>query len=109
MADIPLPLARDSVERVQVRTRTTERFLTWPRTVALGCFVLFALTLVGIALFHRHTLLIALAGLAAITAYKLSFTGYNEGAGLAGLCRSAQPCRGASTGRSSRGTCWISN
>ena len=46
---------------------------------------MFALTLVGIALFHRHTLLIALAGLAAITAYKLSFTGYNEGAGLAGL------------------------
>jgi hypothetical protein len=44
VADIPLPLARDSVERVQVRTRTTERFLTWPRTVALGCFVLFALT-----------------------------------------------------------------
>jgi len=48
-------------------------------------FVLFALTLFGIALFHRHTLVIALAGLAAITAYKLTFTGFNEGTGLVGL------------------------
>ena len=48
-------------------------------------FVLFALTLFGIALFHRHTLVIALAGLAAITAYKLSFTGFNEKTGLVGL------------------------
>ena len=36
-------------------------------------FVLFALTLLGIALFHRHTLPIALAGLAVITGYKLIF------------------------------------
>ena len=48
-------------------------------------FILFALTLFGIALFHRHTLVIALAGLAAITAYKLSFTGFNERTGLVGL------------------------
>ena len=48
-------------------------------------FVLFAATLLGIAVFHRHALPIALAGLAAITAYKLSFTGFKEGAGLAGL------------------------
>lgn len=48
-------------------------------------FVLFALTLFGIALFHRHTLVIALAGLAAITAYKLTFTGFNEGTGWVGL------------------------
>ena len=48
-------------------------------------FILFALTLFGIALFHRRTLVIALAGLAAITAYKLSFTGFNEGSGLVGL------------------------
>ena len=48
-------------------------------------FVVFALTLFGIALFHRHTLVIALAGLAAIIAYKLSFTGFNEGTGLVGL------------------------
>ncbi|MGA6937685.1 MAG: citrate transporter, partial [Pseudolabrys sp.] len=48
-------------------------------------FVLFAATLLGIALFHRHTLLIALGGLVAITTYKLSITGFKDGAGLAGL------------------------
>ena len=48
-------------------------------------FILFALTLLGIALFHRHTLPIALTGLGIIVAYKLSFTGFQDGAGLAGL------------------------
>jgi Na+/H+ antiporter NhaD/arsenite permease-like protein len=48
-------------------------------------FVLFALTLIGVALFHRYTLPIALAGLAAITAYKIGFTGFKEGAGFNGL------------------------
>ena len=48
-------------------------------------FVLFALTLLGIALFHRHTLAIALSGLGIITAYKLTFTGFKDGAGFAGL------------------------
>ncbi len=48
-------------------------------------FILFALTLLGVALFHQQTLAIALAGLAAITAYKLTFTGFKFGIGLAGL------------------------
>jgi hypothetical protein len=48
-------------------------------------FVFFALTLVGIAIFHRLALPGALAGLVAITAYKLSFTGFKEGVGLTGL------------------------
>jgi Na+/H+ antiporter NhaD/arsenite permease-like protein len=48
-------------------------------------FILFAATLLGIALFHHHTLKVALAGLALITLYKLAFTGFKEGAGLAGL------------------------
>lgn len=48
-------------------------------------FILFALTLLGVALFHHQTLAIALAGLAAITAYKLTFTGFKFGVGLAGL------------------------
>src|SRR5262245_35098917 len=47
--------------------------------------ILFAVTLLGVALFHRHTLLVALAGLAVITAYKLAFTGFKPGPGLAGL------------------------
>ena len=48
-------------------------------------FILFGLTLLGVALFHRHTLQVALAGLAVITLYKLGFTGFKTGAGLAGL------------------------
>ncbi|HET8538578.1 MAG TPA: hypothetical protein VFL83_01770, partial [Anaeromyxobacter sp.] len=48
-------------------------------------FVLFGLTLLGVALFHHHTLKVALAGLATITVYKLAFTGFKHGAGLAGL------------------------
>jgi Na+/H+ antiporter NhaD/arsenite permease-like protein len=48
-------------------------------------FILFALTLLGVALFHHHTLPIALAGLAAITGYKLAFTGFKFGIGLAGF------------------------
>jgi Na+/H+ antiporter NhaD/arsenite permease-like protein len=48
-------------------------------------FVLFALTLLGVALFHHKTLQVALAGLATIIVYKLVFTGFKHGAGLAGL------------------------
>jgi Na+/H+ antiporter NhaD/arsenite permease-like protein len=48
-------------------------------------FILFALTLLGVALFHHKTLQIALAGLAAIIVYKLIFTGFKHGAGLTGL------------------------
>ena len=48
-------------------------------------FILFAATLLGVALFHHRTLEIALGGLAAITAYKLVFTGFPTGTGLGGL------------------------
>jgi Na+/H+ antiporter NhaD/arsenite permease-like protein len=48
-------------------------------------FVLFGLTLLGVALFHRYTLQVALTGLAVITLYKLAFTGFKTGAGLGGL------------------------
>jgi len=48
-------------------------------------FILFALTLLGVALFHRYTLQVALTGLAAITLYKLGFTGFKTGPGLGGL------------------------
>jgi Na+/H+ antiporter NhaD/arsenite permease-like protein len=48
-------------------------------------FILFGLTLLGVALFHRHTLYVALTGLAVITLYKLGFTGFKHGAGLHGL------------------------
>ncbi len=48
-------------------------------------FILFGATLLGVALFHRHTLQVALAGLGAIVAYKLALTGFKFGPGLAGL------------------------
>ncbi|MEK6246028.1 MAG: citrate transporter, partial [Pseudomonadota bacterium] len=48
-------------------------------------FVLFALTLVGVAVFHHHTLRVALIGLAAITLYKLGFAGFKTGPGFQGL------------------------
>jgi Na+/H+ antiporter NhaD/arsenite permease-like protein len=48
-------------------------------------FVLFGLTLAGVALFHHHTLQVALIGLAVIVLYKLGFTGFNTGPGLGGF------------------------
>jgi Na+/H+ antiporter NhaD/arsenite permease-like protein len=48
-------------------------------------FVLFAITLLGVAVFHHYTLQVALAGLATISGYKLIFTGFKDGPGLGGL------------------------
>lgn len=48
-------------------------------------FILFALILLGIALFHHHTLPIALTGLAVIIGYKIGFTGFKFGTGFAGF------------------------
>lgn len=53
-------------------------------------FILFGLTLLGVALFHHHTLAVALTGLATITLYKLVFTGFKFGAGLSGLALHVQ-------------------
>lgn len=47
-------------------------------------FILFAFTLLGVALFHRYTLQVALSGLAVISLYKIGFTGFHEGAGFSG-------------------------
>jgi len=48
-------------------------------------FILFGLTLAGVALFHHHTLQVALTGLVVIALYRLAFTGFKTGPGLAGL------------------------
>ena len=48
-------------------------------------FLLFALTLIGVAAFNGKALRVALLGLAAITLYKLTFTGFRYGTGLTGL------------------------
>jgi Na+/H+ antiporter NhaD/arsenite permease-like protein len=48
-------------------------------------FFLFALTLLGVALFHHKTLQVAVTGLSVITIYKLLFAPFATGAGFAGL------------------------
>jgi Na+/H+ antiporter NhaD/arsenite permease-like protein len=48
-------------------------------------FILFASTLIGVALFHHHTLKVAVIGLAVITLFKMLFSPFVEGAGVAGL------------------------
>jgi Na+/H+ antiporter NhaD/arsenite permease-like protein len=48
-------------------------------------FILFGLTLAGVAIFHHKTLQVALTGLAVVTVYKLLFTGFRQGEGLSGL------------------------
>ena len=48
-------------------------------------FILFAATLLGVALYHHYTLQVALTGLTAIILYKLAFTGFHGIPGLEGL------------------------
>lgn len=48
-------------------------------------FLLFALTLLGVALFHHRTLSVALCGLATIALYKIGFTGFRSGPGVLGF------------------------
>jgi Na+/H+ antiporter NhaD/arsenite permease-like protein len=48
-------------------------------------FILFALTLLGVALFHHHTFYVALTGLLVITLYKLGFGDFSGVTGTAGL------------------------
>ncbi|HEY7001670.1 MAG TPA: hypothetical protein VH330_08000 [Candidatus Udaeobacter sp.] len=51
-------------------------------------FLLFGITLVGIAVFHHRTLVVSVIGLGAIVLYKLLFTGFTFGPGLSGLAAS---------------------
>ena len=48
-------------------------------------FILFALTLLGVALFHHATLYVALTGLFTISLYKILVTGFKTGLGVAGF------------------------
>lgn len=50
-------------------------------------FILFALTLLGVALFHHHTLYVAVTGLVVITVFKLAFGNFSGVPGPAGLAR----------------------
>ncbi len=48
-------------------------------------FILFGLTLLGVAIFHHHTLRVALTGLGVIALYKILFTGFKTGPGPSGF------------------------
>ena len=48
-------------------------------------FFLFALVLAGVALFHNHTLQVAVTGLVVISLYKILFAGFKAGAGFGGF------------------------
>ncbi|HET7635631.1 MAG TPA: citrate transporter [Burkholderiales bacterium] len=48
-------------------------------------FILFGLILVGVAVFHNHTLQVALIGLTVIVIYKIAFTGFEYGSGIGGF------------------------
>jgi Na+/H+ antiporter NhaD/arsenite permease-like protein len=83
-----------SVLRIAARLIALERGLFLGALVIAGvaaalgvpiAFVLFALTLAGVALFHRHTFYVAIIGLVVITLYSVVFTGFREGVGVAGL------------------------
>ena len=50
-------------------------------------FVLFGLTLAGLAVFHRHTLQVALGGMVVIAAHKILFAGFKTGPGIGGFLR----------------------
>lgn len=68
-------------------------------------FILFGLTLAGVAVFHHHTLVAALTGLALIVGYQLFFSAFPEGPGVTGLAAHLahewvhrQPCLSAVIG-----------
>ena len=47
-------------------------------------FILFGITLLGVALFHNHTLRVSLIGVVTISLYKIFFTGFKFGPGVSG-------------------------
>jgi len=48
-------------------------------------FILFALTLLGVALFHNYTLYVGLTGVTVISLYKIFIAGFKTGVGFAGF------------------------
>jgi Na+/H+ antiporter NhaD/arsenite permease-like protein len=80
-AGLSLAIGIDPVDAATVEIATPpHRLLDVPVE-----FLLFAATLLGVALFHHRTLQVALTGLTAIILYKLGFSAFGTGAGLTGL------------------------
>jgi Na+/H+ antiporter NhaD/arsenite permease-like protein len=77
-------------ERLTPATKTANvaTLMSIPGVASLALpveFLLFALSLLGIAIWHRHSLLVAVAGLLSVVAYKLSHGGFAAVPGLPGL------------------------
>src|SRR5664279_1262352 len=53
-------------------------------------FILFAIVLAGVALAHHHTMRIALGGAIVIALYKIVFSPFKTGAGVAGFAMHLQ-------------------
>ena len=88
MHDAPLGMMDDARQQDLQPPTTVLRLPVIEPVLVLGIpieFILFALTLLGVALFHHHTLPVALTGLTSVAVYKLAFSGFKYGAGLGGL------------------------
>jgi Na+/H+ antiporter NhaD/arsenite permease-like protein len=86
MSSIRIPPFRLAAASVLSSFVCTARAADGPAVFGIPVdFILFAATLIGVALFHHHVLKVALAGLAVISLYKIVFTGFKAGAGLAGF------------------------
>ncbi len=55
-----------------------------PAVLGIPIEFLFATTLLGVALWHRHALPVAVAGMVIMSLYKITFTGFHGGTGVAG-------------------------
>jgi Na+/H+ antiporter NhaD/arsenite permease-like protein len=74
------------MDRTSARGRATPGRTPVPSIFGIPIdFVLFGLTLAGVALFHHHTFYVALAGLAVIATYKVLVSGFATGPGLGGF------------------------
>lgn len=85
-----LPLHRHAIAFAAVALVPALAFAAdLPEPPALGPvpvdFILFAIVLAGVAVFHHHTLRVALVGLVAISLYKIAFSPFALGAGVAGF------------------------
>ncbi len=54
-------------------------------------FILFAATLAGVALFHRHTMPIAVGGATIVAIYKIVFSPFRDRGGLHRILRPSGP------------------
>ena len=86
LARVGRPLALTGLLLAASAAQAADGVVTSPTLFGIPVdFILFGATLLGVALFHHYVLQVALSGLATITVYKILFTGFKTGAGIAGF------------------------